>query len=188
MSKVCSESRRIAIICTCFYQFNLIYESCSEKQIKNSDSNSIIELGPLNRNESPFSYFLYVLSSLFLDAPRFATTIYHITIKPPPQEIRIIRFAPSDTFVGFFRTIYFNSNNILINNSGFNNVLDVLEDKKPLNYLSNLIINVPKESNPYMVFRQAIFMSTRRKFENGEIKIISDENIIEASGDFYLLQ
>jgi hypothetical protein len=31
-----------------------------------------------------------------------------------------------------------------------------------------------------MVSRQALFMSTRRKFENGEINIISDENIIEA--------
>jgi hypothetical protein len=62
----------------------------------------IIERQPLNTNKLHTYYFLSELntiqSAIFLDTPRFATTLYQILIRPRPQEIQILHLAVSHIF------------------------------------------------------------------------------------------
>lgn len=58
LSRVCKNSQRIALICTCFYTYTLIYEACIEKLVANSPADSIIEVKPLQIVEQSTYYYL----------------------------------------------------------------------------------------------------------------------------------
>lgn len=186
VARACKKTQKVALICTSFYMYPLIYEvGVLNLPIlsKVPQEDAVVEVCPLIGAQGQPTYYAVEevtknSSSLFLDLDRFNTALYEIDIKSPiPTNVR--RILEEHIYTRLERAIHYSSNTILANNRIFNSILNVVDksiEKMPTEQeVEELIGLMPHNENSMTVFREALVFATRNHKVNKLLVPYQDE-------------